>query len=68
MVPVNLHQIHKLALLAMELGRFFQGVIDGWSSLNFEEKNAKLRSETTRNPVFLAEAVRLIRRQRHEEL
>ena len=51
-----------------ETQKFFNGTIDGWAKGSFEEKNAKLRSESGRNPVFLSEAVRLIRRSRHEEL
>lgn len=51
-----------------ETDKFFAGTIDGWSSLGFDERNAKLRGECGRNKVFLSEAVRLIRRNRHEEL
>jgi len=51
-----------------ETTRFFSGTLEGWHNWDFEEKNARIRAECERNPVFLSEAIRLIRRSRHEEL
>jgi len=51
-----------------ETQKYFTGTVDGWKDGSFLERNAKLRHLLGRNPKFLSEAVRLIRKQRHEEL
>jgi len=51
-----------------ETEKFLTGTIEQWQTLNFEEKNDRIRRECEMNPKFLSEMVRLVRRNRHEEL